>query len=107
MNRELESPEVWNEPERAQELGRERSMLEKVVNGIDELSAGATDAHDLLEMAEAEDDEETVNEVVSDLESLTAKIESLEFQRMFSGQQDASNAFIDIQSGSGGTEAQD
>ncbi len=82
-------------------------MLEKVVNGIDELSAGTTDAHDLLEMAEAEEDEETVNEVVADLESLTTKIETLEFQRMFSGQQDASNAYIDIQSGSGGTEAQD
>ena len=88
-------------------MGRERSMLEKVVNGIDALSTGASDAHDLLEMAEAEEDEDTVNEVVGDLESLTIRIEALEFQRMFSGQQDGSNAFIDIQSGSGGTEAQD
>lgn len=82
-------------------------MLEKVVNGIDDLSAGSSDAHDLLEMAEAEADEEIINEVVADLEPLTAKIETLEFQRMFSGQQDGSNAYIDIQSGSGGTEAQD
>lgn len=58
-------------------------------------------------MAEAEDDEDTVDEVVADLKILTAEIETLEFQRMFSGQQDSSNAFIDIQSGSGGTEAQD
>jgi len=58
-------------------------------------------------MAEAEGDEETVDEVIVDLESLTTEIEALEFQRMFSGKQDASNAFIDIQSGSGGTEAQD
>lgn len=88
-------------------MGRERSMLEKVVDGIDALSTGTSDAHDLLEMAEAEEDEDTVNEVVGDLESLTVRIEALEFQRMFSGQQDGSNAFIDIQSGSGGTEAQD
>lgn len=98
---------MWNEPERAQALGRERAMLEKVVNGLDELASGADDARELLEMAEAEADEETVSEVLSDLESLTAKIEALEFQRMFSGQQDGSNAYIDIQSGSGGTEAQD
>jgi len=98
---------VWNDPERAQDLGRERAMLEKVVNGLDELGSGAEDARELLEMAEAEADEDTVNEVVADLQKLTETIEALEFQRMFSGPQDASNAFIDIQSGSGGTEAQD
>ncbi|HIJ22879.1 MAG: peptide chain release factor 2 [Gammaproteobacteria bacterium] len=107
VNRELESPEVWNNPDRAQELGRERSRLEKVVDGLDQLAAGANDARELLEMAEAESDEDIVNEVVADLEALTLQIEALEFQRMFSGQQDASNAYIDIQSGSGGTEAQD
>ncbi len=58
-------------------------------------------------MAEAEGDEETVEEVLSDLKELTQEIETLEFQRMFSGSQDSANAFIDIQSGSGGTEAQD
>jgi peptide chain release factor 2 len=88
-------------------LGRERSRLEKVVDGLDQLAAGANDARELLEMAEAESDEDIVNEVVADLEALTLQIEALEFQRMFSGQQDASNAYIDIQSGSGGTEAQD
>ncbi len=107
VGRELETPDVWNDPERAQELGRERSMLEKVVNGLDELSSGARDAHELLEIAEAEGDEDTVYEVIADLERLSQQIETLEFQRMFSGRQDASNAFIDIQSGSGGTEAQD
>jgi len=77
------------------------------VDGLDQLAAGANDARELLEMAEAESDEDIVNEVVADLEALTLQIEALEFQRMFSGQQDASNAYIDIQSGSGGTEAQD
>ncbi len=107
INRELESPEVWNDPERAQGLGKERARLEKIVEGIDRLSSGTTDANELLQMAEAEGDDDTVEEVVADLELLTAEIEMLEFQRMFSGEQDASNAFIDIQSGSGGTEAQD
>jgi peptide chain release factor 2 len=88
-------------------LGRERATLEKVVNGIDELITGTGDAHDLLEMAEAEADEETIQDVVADLQKLTKTIEALEFQRMFSGQQDSANAYIDIQSGSGGTEAQD
>ena len=82
-------------------------MLEKVVEGIDALDAGAADAKELLEMAEAEEDDDTVQEVMADLEKLTTTIEGLEFQRMFSGKQDASNAYIDIQSGSGGTEAQD
>ena len=77
------------------------------MDGLDQLAAGANDARELLEMAEAESDEDIVNEVVADLEALTLQIEALEFQRMFSGQQDASNAYIDIQSGSGGTEAQD
>ncbi len=107
INRELESPEVWNDPERAQSLGKERSRLEKIVEGIDRLSSGTTDANELLQMAEAEGDDDTVEEVIADLELLTSEIEVLEFQRMFSGQQDGSNAFIDIQSGSGGTEAQD
>lgn len=98
---------MWSEPERAQELGRERARLEKVISGIDALVSGADDARELLELAEADADEDTVNEVISDLDQLTGTIEALEFQRMFSGQQDSSSAFIDIQSGSGGTEAQD
>lgn len=88
-------------------MGKERARLEKIVEGIDRLTNGTADANELLQMAEAEDDEDTVDEVVADLKILTAEIETLEFQRMFSGQQDSSNAFIDIQSGSGGTEAQD
>ncbi len=65
------------------------------------------DAGDLLEMADAEDDEGTVNEVVADLEDLDAQLAKLEFRRMFSGEMDPSNAYVDIQAGSGGTEAQD
>lgn len=107
MQRELEQPDVWNAPERAQALGQERSRLEKVVLSLDELAGGLTDARELLELAEAEDDEATVAEVVADLGAFEKIVAGLEFSRMFSGEMDASNAFVDIQSGAGGTEAQD
>jgi peptide chain release factor 2 len=107
VERELEDPGVWNNPENAQQLGRERSGLETVVKTIDELTSGIRDARDLLDMAVEEDDEDTVAEVEADVERLRAQLEQLEFRRMFSGEADASNCFLDIQAGSGGTEAQD
>ncbi|WP_139350241.1 peptide chain release factor 2 [Rhodanobacter sp. C03] len=107
VSRELESPNVWDDPARAQELGRERARLHTIVNGIDTLTAGLTDAGDLLEMAVADGDEDTANSVVADLAKLEAQVGKLEFQRMFSGKMDATNAFVDIQAGAGGTEAQD
>ncbi len=75
--------------------------------GIDRLTAGVSDAHALLEMAEAEADEDSINEVLAELDDLEKEVAKLEFQRMFSGELDMNNAFLDIQSGSGGTEAQD
>ncbi|WAT16232.1 peptide chain release factor 2 [Xanthomonas fragariae] len=105
--RELESPEVWNDAERAQALGRERSMLEKTVIGIADALSGLADAGDLLELAESEQDEDTAVAVIADLDAYQAHVEKLEFQRMFSGQMDGANAFVDIQAGAGGTEAQD
>lgn len=105
--RELEEPDVWDKPERAQELGRERVALEKIVHIIDELDTSLVDAAELLEMAAEEDDEETVQSVEAELDIKEKSLEQLEFQRMFSGEMDANNAFLDIQSGSGGTEAQD
>ncbi|KAA1194413.1 peptide chain release factor 2 [Pseudohalioglobus sediminis] len=104
---ELSEPSVWDDPARAQELGRERSSLEGIVHTIETLEAGAGDASDLLEMAAAEDDEDTVAEIEADVASLEKQLEQLEFRRMFSGEMDANNAFLDIQAGSGGTEAQD
>jgi peptide chain release factor 2 len=88
-------------------LGRERSSLETIVLTIEKLEGGATDAADLLEMAAAEDDQDTLTEVISEIDALVAQLERLEFLRMFDGEMDANNAFLDIQSGSGGTEAQD
>lgn len=105
--RELEDPKVWDNPERAQALGKERGQLELIVDTINELDHGLADSEEILELAVDEGDEETVAAVANDLEKLTAKVEKLEFQRMFSGEMDANNAFLDIQAGSGGTEAQD
>src|SRR5690606_10591685 len=107
VERELEHPDVWNDPARAQALGRERSILDKTVNGIRRLSEGLAGAAELLELAEAEGDEETAQAVAEDVDGYQKGVEQLEFQRMFSGEMDSANAFVDIQAGAGGTEAQD
>ena len=107
VSRELEDPAIWNDPERAQELGRERARLEEVVVTLNNLSQALLDADELLEMAAAENDQETLDVIEADLGALDADISRLEFRRMFSGEMDESNAFLDIQAGSGGTEAQD
>jgi peptide chain release factor 2 len=104
---ELAEPTVWDDPERAQELGRERSSLEGIVHTIEKLDVGSADAADLLEMAASEDDEATVEEISQEIDGLLTLLDELEFRRMFNGEMDANNAFLDIQSGSGGTEAQD
>lgn len=100
-------PGVWDDPARAQDLGKERSSLEAVVASIDEVDAGVADAEELLEMAIEESDDDTVEAVQSDIDRLEAVLAKLEFRRMFSGEMDPNNCYLDIQSGSGGTEAQD
>ena len=107
MRLELEEPSVWDEPERAQSLGKERAQLEKVVDELDELSTELNDADELIILALEEDDEATMGEVAADLDGIETRVAGLEFRRMFSGEMDDSNAFVDIQSGAGGTEAQD
>ena len=81
--------------------------MEQVVVTLDDLSTGLSDAGELLEMAAAEEDQATVEEVVNDLGNFQQKLAGLEFRRMFAGEMDANNAYLDIQSGAGGTEAQD
>ncbi|MDO6524510.1 peptide chain release factor 2 [Motilimonas sp. 1_MG-2023] len=107
VSRELESPEVWNEPERAQALGKERSALEAVVETIDVMESGLEDVAGLVELAVEAEDEDTFNEAQTELADLEAKLEVLEFRRMFSGPHDSSDCYLDLQAGSGGTEAQD
>ena len=98
---------MWNEPERAQALGQERAQLEQVVIVLDELSTGLNDAGELLSMAVEEDDADTLAEIEQDIGRFEQQLAALEFRRMFSGEMDANNAYVDIQSGAGGTEAQD
>lgn len=105
--RELEDPKIWENPQLAQDLGKERGQLELVVNGLIELTRGLDDAEELLEMAVEEGDADTVDIVAKDVEGFDKHVADLEFRRMFSGKMDANSAFLDIQSGSGGTEAQD
>ena len=107
VNRELEEPALWKNKERAQALGREKVALEKVVLRLDKLRTELTEGRELLELARQDNDLETVNLVCQDLESLEQQVSQMEFARMFSGEMDAHHAFLDIQSGSGGTEAQD
>ena len=98
---------MWNDPDRAQELGRERSSLESVVKTIEDMDSGIADTKEILDMAVEENDADTLNDVQSDIASMEARLATLEFRRMFSGEMDENSAFLDIQSGSGGTEAQD
>lgn len=107
VNRELELPGVWDNPDHATALTRERAALSGVVSGLDHIRDGLADSRELIELAEADNDEASVNALIADVDKLAAQIEDLEFRRMFSGELDANNAFLDIQAGSGGTEAQD
>ena len=104
---ELAQPGVWNNQARAQELGRERAGLEQVVNTIDALDQGVQDTRELLDMMVEEGDASALVDVEQDIEKLNMQLSTLEFRRMFSGETDSNNAYLDIQSGSGGTEAQD
>jgi peptide chain release factor 2 len=104
---DLGESSVWENPERAQALGRERSALEMVVKTIDDLDVGVRDSRELLDMAVEDDDESMVEDVQAEIERLNKQLAVLEFRRMFSGETDPNNAYLDIQSGSGGTEAQD
>ncbi|OYV26448.1 MAG: peptide chain release factor 2 [Halothiobacillus sp. 20-54-6] len=107
VDRELEVPDVWNDPARAQALGKERAALERVVHTLADMAQGLSDNADLLDMAAEEDDEASVAAIEKEVAEFERQIADLEFRRMFSGEMDESNAFLDIQAGAGGTEAQD
>jgi len=104
---ELADSSIWDNPEYAQKLGQERSALEVVVITIETLDSGLGDVADIIELAAEESDESLFNEGMTDLEKLESRLGVLEFNRMFSGEMDNNSAFLDIQAGSGGTEAQD
>jgi peptide chain release factor 2 len=107
VGRELEDPTVWSNPARAQELGRERARLTSDVGELDRTTRGIGDAAELLEMAEVAGDEPAARDLERDAARLEAEVRHLELRRMFPGEMDSHNAFLDIQAGAGGTEAQD
>ncbi|MCX8713048.1 peptide chain release factor 2 [Gilliamella sp. B2969] len=107
VNAELEQSEVWADPEKAQALGKERVALEEIINTINTLEQGLDDVEGLLELAIEAEDQDTFDEANQELEQLEKKLAGLEFRRMFSGDYDSADCYLDIQSGSGGTEAQD
>ncbi len=107
VTRELESPTIWDNPEQAQALGREKTQLEAIVFSLTQLGQSVIDLAELFELAREENDEQTINEIGEELNAVEQQVAGLEFRRMFSGKMDDSNAYLDIQSGSGGTEAQD
>jgi peptide chain release factor 2 len=105
--RELESSTIWNNPDLAQSLGRERTQLEQIVFTLSQLKQSITDLNELFELLQEEDDARSLNEIGHEVQLIEKKVADLEFKRMFSGRMDVCNAYLDVQSGSGGTEAQD
>jgi peptide chain release factor 2 len=103
----VEDPTLWNDAKRAQELGKERKLVEGVVLTLEKIEQSLRDARDLFEMARAEDDDATLHAVENDVGDVEKIVADLEFRRMFNNPMDPNNCFLDIQSGSGGTEAQD
>ncbi|MBN8479954.1 MAG: peptide chain release factor 2 [Burkholderiales bacterium] len=107
VRRALEDPKVWDDPARAQELGKRKKSLDDVVGTLTRLDRGLADSVELFDLARADDDDATVIAVRDDVAQLAGVVENLEFRRMFSHPMDPSPCFVDIQAGSGGTEAQD
>jgi peptide chain release factor 2 len=107
VNGLLEDPSIWNNTEKAQKLGKEKRELEQVVNNLQTLESGLNDSRELFDMAREENDDDTLVSIDADSQALEKQIAEMEFRRMFSGAMDANNCFIEFQSGSGGTEAQD
>ncbi|HEY9224163.1 MAG TPA: peptide chain release factor 2 [Variovorax sp.] len=107
VNASLEDPNVWNDPKKAQELGKEKKSLDDVVVTLDRLTSGLSDNTELFEMSKAEGDMDGLKAIADDAALLEADIKQLEFRRMFNNPADPLNAFVDIQAGAGGTEACD
>ena len=107
VNGLLEDPDVWNNPKRAQDLGKEKKALEGVVQVLGKLTDDLNGTDELFELAREEGDDETLESIEADVSGFEALVADMEFRRMFSGEMDQANAFIDIQAGAGGTEACD
>ena len=102
-----EDPELWNDPKRAQEIGKERKVLEGIVLTLDNIAGGIDDNRLLIDMALEEGDEDSFAAIEEDVAELEKQMAELEFKRMFNQPADVNNCFIDITAGAGGTEAED
>ena len=107
ISKELEDPSIWNDQGRSQTLGKEKRELDFIVNGLSNLAMSLKDQCELFELARNENDDETLKVILDESHSLEKSVEAMEFRRMFSHPMDPNNCFINFQSGSGGTEAQD
>ncbi|WP_143343640.1 peptide chain release factor 2 [Coxiella burnetii] len=107
IQRELENPAVWQDPEKAQSLNRERSELETLIQQSDIIDQRISDAIEMAQLSKQEKETDLITDLNKDFKQLEKTIAEMEFQRMFSGEMDSNNAYLDIQAGSGGTEAQD
>ena len=107
VNASLEDPTVWNDPKRAQELGKEKKMLDGVVVTLTDLQRDLSDNTELFEMSRDDGDEDGLMHIESDVARLDEIVKGLEFRRMFNNPADPLNCFVDIQAGAGGTEACD
>ena len=107
VNAALEDPKVWDNPKRAQELGKEKKSLEDVVLVIDRLSQELSDNTELFAMSREENDEAGMAGIEVEVAAVATEVEKMEFRRMFNNPADPLNAFLDIQAGAGGTEACD
>ena len=107
VNASLEDPSVWNDPKKAQELGKEKKSLDGVVLTLDKLTRELADNTELYDMSKEEGDEAGLMTIEAETAKLKPEIEQLEFRRMFRNEADPLNCFVDIQAGAGGTEACD
>ncbi|MBS5292185.1 MAG: peptide chain release factor 2 [Sutterella wadsworthensis] len=107
VNREVENPDLWNDPKHAQEVSKEKKLLDGIVGSFQSLTTGINDAAELFELSMAEEDWDTVEAVGQDVEKIEKAVADLEFKRMFNQPMDPANCYLEIQSGAGGTEAQD
>jgi len=107
VDRELEGPTVWENQDRAQALGKERASLESVITMLERIDQSLTEASELAKLAEGEEDKSALRDIEDEVVKAEKEVERLEFRRMFSDEMDANSAYLDVQAGSGGTEAQD
>lgn len=107
VNREMENPDLWNDPEHAQKISKEKKTLEDLCGSFKRLTSGIADAKELFEMSLADNDEAGAETVAAEVESFEKDVEKLEFKRMFNQPMDSANCYLEIQAGAGGTEAQD